>query len=96
MVGGALCCVRSKFVALAFIFASMALAGVRHMLARFLGGVSVEESGKGRLRLRLVTSQGPPYPSRSPRAHPSGMLVCHQTLGSYYFCACAEPIEVSA
>ena len=24
------------------------------------------------LRLRLVTSQGPPYPSRSPRAHPSG------------------------
>ena len=23
-------------------------------------------------RLRLVTSQGPPYPSRSPRAHPSG------------------------
>ena len=25
-----------------------------------------------RLRLRLVTSQGPPYPSRSPRAHPSG------------------------
>ena len=26
----------------------------------------------GRLRLRLVTSRGPPYPSRSPRAHPSG------------------------
>ena len=26
----------------------------------------------GRLRLRLVTSQGSPYPSRSPRAHPSG------------------------
>ena len=25
-----------------------------------------------RLRLRLVTSQGSPYPSRSPRAHPSG------------------------
>ena len=25
-----------------------------------------------RLRLRLVTSQGPPYPSRSPPAHPSG------------------------
>ena len=24
------------------------------------------------LRLRLVTSQGSPYPSRSPRAHPSG------------------------
>ena len=24
------------------------------------------------LRLRLVTSRGPPYPSRSPRAHPSG------------------------
>ena len=24
-----------------------------------------------RLRLRLVTSQGSPYPSRSPRAHPS-------------------------
>ena len=24
------------------------------------------------VRLRLVTSQGPPYPSRSPRAHPSG------------------------
>ena len=24
------------------------------------------------LRLRLVTSQGPPYPSLSPRAHPSG------------------------
>jgi len=24
------------------------------------------------IRLRLVTSQGPPYPSRSPRAHPSG------------------------
>jgi hypothetical protein len=23
-------------------------------------------------RLRLVTSQGPPYPSRSPKAHPSG------------------------
>ena len=22
--------------------------------------------------LRLVTSQGSPYPSRSPRAHPSG------------------------
>ena len=38
---------------------------------RFIGG------GRGpllhpRLRLRLVTSQGPPYPSRSPRAHPSG------------------------
>ena len=27
---------------------------------------------KARLRLRLVTSQGSPYPSRSPRAHPSG------------------------
>ena len=25
-----------------------------------------------RLRLRLVTSQGSPYPSRSPRAYPSG------------------------
>ena len=25
-----------------------------------------------RTRLRLVTSRGPPYPSRSPRAHPSG------------------------
>ena len=24
------------------------------------------------MRLRLVTSQGSPYPSRSPRAHPSG------------------------
>ena len=24
------------------------------------------------VRLRLVTSQGPPYPPRSPRAHPSG------------------------
>jgi hypothetical protein len=24
------------------------------------------------VRLRLVTSQGSPYPSRSPRAHPSG------------------------
>jgi hypothetical protein len=24
------------------------------------------------LRLRLVTPRGPPYPSRSPRAHPSG------------------------
>ena len=24
------------------------------------------------LTARLVTSQGPPYPSRSPRAHPSG------------------------
>ena len=24
------------------------------------------------LRLRLVTSQGSPYPSRAPRAHPSG------------------------
>ena len=28
--------------------------------------------GTRRERLRLVTSQGPPYPSRSPRAHPSG------------------------
>ena len=27
---------------------------------------------RGMLRLRLVTSQGSPYPSRSPRAHPSG------------------------
>ena len=26
----------------------------------------------GAHRLRLVTSQGSPYPSRSPRAHPSG------------------------
>ena len=25
-----------------------------------------------RLKLRLITSRGPPYPSRSPRAHPSG------------------------
>ena len=33
-------------------------------------------------RLRLVTSQGPPYPSRSPRAHPSGwtMLVSYRPL----------------
>ena len=28
--------------------------------------------GSIRLRLRLVTSRGPPYPSRSPRARPSG------------------------
>jgi len=27
---------------------------------------------ESRLRLRLVASRGPPYPSRSPRAHPSG------------------------
>jgi len=34
---------------------------------RFIGGV------RNLLRLRLVTSlAGPPYPSRSPRAHPSG------------------------
>ena len=35
------------------------------------------------LRLRLVTSQGSPYPSRSPRAHPSGwtiFLVSYRTL----------------
>ena len=32
------------------------------------------------VRLRLVTSQGPPYPSRSPRAHPSLVLVCFYTL----------------
>ena len=30
------------------------------------------EAEAERLRLRLVTSQGSPYPSRSPRAHPSG------------------------
>ena len=36
--------------------------------------MSRERGGAGflLLRLRLVTSQGPPYPSRSPRAHPSG------------------------
>ena len=37
------------------------------------------------VRLRLVTSQGSPYPSRSPRAHPSGwtsnrFLVSYRTL----------------
>ena len=32
------------------------------------------------LRLRLVTSQGSPYPSRSPRAHPSGWT---RTQGSH-------------
>jgi len=43
------------------------------------------------LRLRLVTSRGPSYPSRSPRAHPSGwtrtqglsyLLVSYMTLAS--------------
>jgi hypothetical protein len=48
------------------------------------------------IRLRLVTSQGPPYASRSPRAHPSGWtrtqglsrgikLVCVDTLGACVF-----------
>merc|ERR1712138_225736 len=41
------------------------------------------------LRLRLVTSQGSPYPSRSPRAHPSGFVasVLHAAswLGSRLF-----------
>ena len=41
-----------------------------------------------RLRLRLITSQGSPYPSRSPRAHPSGwtrigFLVSLRTLASF-------------
>ena len=35
------------------------------------GIFTVRESGVF-FRLRLVTSRGPPYPSRSPRAHPSG------------------------
>ena len=40
------------------------------------------------VRLRLVTSRGSPYPSRSPRAHPSDLtrtrlrvLVCVDALG---------------
>jgi len=33
------------------------------------------------LRLRLVTSQGSPYPSRSPRAHPSGTVDVTAVLG---------------
>ena len=33
--------------------------------------------------LRLVTSQGPPYPSRSPRAHPSGWTRTQGFLVSY-------------
>ena len=35
------------------------------------------------LRLRLVTSRGPPYPSRSPRAHPSGWTRTQFFLVSY-------------
>ena len=35
----------------------------------WLGGLALS---KATYRLRLVTSQGSPYPSRSPRAHPSG------------------------
>ena len=37
-----------------------------------LGLVGGAPRGAIKLRLRLVTSQGSPYPSRSPRAHPSG------------------------
>ena len=36
------------------------------------GATGPEHIAVLRLRLRLVTSRGPPYPSRSPRAHPSG------------------------
>ena len=35
-------------------------------------GLLVGDGLRLRLRLRLVPSQGSPYPSRSPRAHPSG------------------------
>jgi hypothetical protein len=38
-------------------------------------GVKEEDEARTRrppLWLWLVTSRGPPYPSRSPRAHPSG------------------------
>ncbi len=50
-------------------------------LSRILAGRGrhvVNLSCQGRLRLRLVTSRGPPYPSRSPRAHPSGWTRTHR------------------
>ena len=34
--------------------------------------LNLASANSGGLRLRLVTSRGVPYPSRSPRAHPSG------------------------
>ena len=44
---------------------------------------SLETARRRRIRLRLVTSRGPPYPSRSPRAHPSGWTRTQYLLVSY-------------